>query len=145
MAERPREARFVLINVQLYSLNHKIAFWATLWSIRGNISALPESFNAKKLCSRVLWRVSVTGNVRTSSIACWKARDRLSIHDNWTFFASSYGFRCYKQILVEVGIFSKGWVTLSASFRWKGTSPTNFCWCQKAGVITLHTVSKYRP
>jgi len=26
------------------------------------------------------------GNVRTSSIARWKARGRLPIRDNWTFF-----------------------------------------------------------
>jgi len=30
------------------------------------------------------------GNVRTSSIARWKARARLPIRHNWTFFASSY-------------------------------------------------------
>jgi len=29
------------------------------------------------------------GNVRTSCIARWKARDRLPIHNNLTFFASS--------------------------------------------------------
>jgi len=32
------------------------------------------------------------GNVRTPSIARWKARGRLSIRDNWTFLASSYGW-----------------------------------------------------
>jgi len=32
----------------------KLHFRATLWGIRGNISALPESFNANKICSRVL-------------------------------------------------------------------------------------------
>jgi len=41
------------IKVQLYSQNHKIAFLATLWGQHGNISALSESFNTKKLCSRV--------------------------------------------------------------------------------------------
>ena len=30
------------------------------------------------------------GNVRTSSIARWKAREWLSIRHKWTFFASSY-------------------------------------------------------
>ena len=30
------------------------------------------------------------GNVQTSSIARWKARGRLPIRDNRTFFASSY-------------------------------------------------------
>jgi len=26
---------------------------------------------------------------------------------------------------------------LSANFRWKGTSPPNYCWCQKTRVILL--------
>jgi len=38
---------------------------------------------------------------------------------------------------VKVGIFQRGWVTLSADFRWKGASQTNHCWCQKTRVITL--------
>jgi len=37
------------INVQLYSLNHKIAFEPPYGGIRDNISALSESFNANKL------------------------------------------------------------------------------------------------
>ena len=32
------------------------------------------------------------GNVRTPSIARWKARGRLYIRHNWTFFAISYGW-----------------------------------------------------
>ena len=45
-------------------------------------------------------------------------------------------FRRYNQILVKVGVF-KGWVILSANFRWKRTSSTNLCWYQKTRVITL--------
>jgi len=41
-----------------------------------------------------------------------------------------------KQILVEVGVFQRGWVTLRENFRWKGISPTNLCWYQKTRVIT---------
>ena len=33
--------------------------------------------------------------------------------------------------------FEGGWVTLSADFRGKGASPTNYCWCQKTRVIAL--------
>ena len=33
--------------------------------------------------------------------------------------------------------FSKGWVTLSADFRGKGTSPTNHSWYQSSRVIAL--------
>ena len=72
-----------------------------------NIAA--RSFLSKKLCSRLhsievdfyskkKGKVAlfeppfgrVRGNVRTSSIARWKARVRLPIRHNWTFFASSY-------------------------------------------------------
>jgi len=38
---------------------------------------------------------------------------------------------------VEVGVFRKRWVTLSANFRQKGASPTNHCWCQNSRVIAL--------
>ena len=39
--------------------------------------------------NKILGRVR--GNMCTSSKARWKARGRLPIRDNWTFFASSYG------------------------------------------------------
>jgi len=42
-----------LINTQRYSQNHKIAF-VSHPGIRSNISTLCESFNTKKLCSKVL-------------------------------------------------------------------------------------------
>jgi len=68
------------------------------------------SFHTKKLFSRLLsrevefylhkqrYRVFVPpfgglrGNVHGSSMACWKARGRLLISANWTFFASYYGW-----------------------------------------------------
>ena len=48
--------------VDFYSKNEKNPFWATLSGLRGN--------------------------VRTPSIARWKARDRLYIRHNWTFLLS---------------------------------------------------------
>ena len=39
--------------------------------------------------------------------------------------------------MVEVGAFKKGWVSLSANFRRKGTSPTNICWYQKTIMMSL--------
>ena len=33
--------------------------------------------------------------------------------------------------------FRRGWVILSADFRGKGASPTNYCWCQSSRVIAL--------
>ena len=39
-------------------------------------------------------------------------------------------WRRYKRKSVEVGVFRRGWVTLSADFRGKGASPTNHSWYQ---------------
>jgi len=68
------------------------------------------SFHTKKLCSRLFsrevefywhkqrYRVFVPpfgglrGNVHGSSMARWKARGRLPISANWTFFASYHGW-----------------------------------------------------
>ena len=86
---------------------------------------MADSFHTKKLCSRLylteiefyqkkkqkivfeppFW--GLRGNVRTPSIACWKARGRLPIHRNYTF---SYLLQlsCYKRKSVKVGIFRRG-------------------------------------
>ena len=45
--------------------------------------------------------------------------------------------RHYKWKCVGFGVFRRGWVTLSADFTGKGTSPTNQCWCQKTRVIAV--------
>ena len=58
-----------------------------------------------------------------------------NIHEIRTIVASP--FLRYKQIMVEVSFFQKGWVTLSANFRRKGTSPTDIFWYQKTRLITL--------
>ena len=85
-----------------------------------------ESCHTKKLCSRLFSRevefywhkqrylvfvppfvtFGLRGNVHVSSMARWKARGRLPISANWTFFASYHGwgtmsrywwkFRCLK-------------------------------------------------
>ena len=63
-------------------------------------------------------------------MARWKARGRLYIRRNWTFFAISYN--TVETSWVVIGRsrrFSKV-ITLSADFRGKGASPTNHCWCQ---------------
>jgi len=57
-------------------------------------------------------------------------------------------FRCllrlrrYEWKSVEVGIFRRGWVTLSANFRGKGASPTNHCCSQKTRVIAVSCGNK---
>ena len=88
------------INVQRYSQNHihNCIFGPPYVRIGRNVSGLFESFNARKLCSRVSWRAflsqplgGLTGNVCDSSLAGWKACSRLPINYNWIFFAISYG------------------------------------------------------
>jgi len=46
------------------------------------------------------------------------------------------------EILVEVGVFQRGWFALSAIFRSKGTSPTDFFWYQKTRVLRFYVLSK---
>jgi len=90
-----------------------------------------ESFLSTKFCSR-LHSIEVDfyskmksslfeppfgrlrGNVRTSSIARWKARVRLPIRHNWTFFASSYCWDVTGKNLSTWAIFEGRWVTLIA-------------------------------
>ena len=40
--------------------------------------------------------------------------------------------RRYEQILIEIVLFERGWVTLSANFRGKGGFSTNEFWRQKS-------------
>jgi len=80
--------------------------------------------------------------VRTSSIAWWKARGRLPIRDNWTFFASSYGSDFISRYWSKSAFFKRGWVILSANFRWKGTSPTNLYGVRKLEWLFYHMLSK---
>ena len=54
-------------------------------------SAVDLYSKAKKSLFESLFR-AVRGNVRTPSMARWKARGRLCIRHNWTFFAISYGW-----------------------------------------------------
>ena len=53
------------------------------------------------------------------------------------FFRYLLRLRRYERKSVEVGVFRRGWVTLTADSRQKGASPTNHCWCQKTRVIGL--------
>ena len=80
---------------------------------------------------------ALRGNVRTPSTARWKARGRLYIRRNWTFFAVSYGWDVMSGNRPKSAFFEGGCVTLSADFRGKGASPTNHCWYQSSRVIAL--------
>ena len=77
------------------------------------------------------------GNVHGSSMARWKARGRLPISANWTFFRQLSRLRRYEQILVEIVLLERGWITLSANFMRKGGSSINEFWRQKTRVPGL--------
>ena len=79
----------------------------------------------------------LTGNVRTPSIARWKAYGRLYIRHNWTVFTISYGWHVISGNLSKSAFLEGGWVTFSTDFRGNGASPTNCCWCQSSRVIAL--------
>jgi len=67
----------------------------------------------------------VRDNPRPLLMARWKARRRLPIRHNWTFFASSYRWDVTGGNLSMWAIFKGGWVTSIAHFGWKVTSLTN--------------------
>jgi len=126
------------INVQLYSLNHKIV---SLSHLMGHQAALLESFNAKKLCSRDLQRehqfYSLNSEVAFLShrledrrkewdiLSRWKARSRLPIGYNWTFLASSCGRGTTSEHTVRrIRPLLKGAI-LRLNIRLKGLPPTS--------------------
>jgi len=79
----------------------------------------------------------LTGNVHGLSTARWKARGRLPISANWTFFASYHDWGAMSRYWSKSLCSKGGWVTFSANFRGKGESPTNDFWHQKTRVPGL--------
>ena len=63
------------------------------------------------------------GNVRTPSMARWKAHGQLPIRHDWTFPTISYGWDVISGNLSKSAFLEGRWITLSANFRRKGTSP----------------------
>ena len=71
-------------------------------------------------------------------MARWKAHGMVDfIFAVIELFRHLLQLRRYVWKSVEVGVFRRGWVILSADFRGKGASPTNHCWCQKTRVIAV--------
>ena len=60
------------------------------------------------------------GDVRTPSMARWKARSQLSIRRNWTLFAISYGWDVMSGNIVEVGVFRRGVGHFERRFQMEG-------------------------
>jgi len=121
------------------------------------------SFHTKKHCSRLFsrevefywhkqrYRVLVPpfgglrGNVYGSSMARWKARGRLSIGGNWTFFASYHGWGAMSRYWSKFCYLKGTSVILNENFRGKGASPTNDFWHQKSRVPELSYGEKKLP
>ena len=112
-------SRFYSIYIVVIHKKEKFTFWFTLWG---------------------LW-----GNVRTSSTARLKARGRLPVRDNWTSFASSYGWDVISRYWSKSALSRRGWVTLRANFRWKGTSPSTIVGIRKLERFCYLTVKTAWP
>jgi len=75
-------AEFIRFKLIFILKNDKFTFWATIWGTKGQL--------------------------RTSAIAHWRARSRLSIRDEWTFFASSYGWDVISRYWSKSALFRGG-------------------------------------
>ena len=103
--------------VDFYSKNEKIAFVPPFRGLRGNI--------------------------RTPSIARWKARGRLYIRHNWAFFAISYGWDVTSGNLSKSAFFEGGgslWAQISEG---RGRRPPTTVGVRVAAWLPFHVVSKY--
>ena len=69
-------------------------------------------------------------------MARWKARGRLYIRRNWTFFAISYGWDVMSGNRSKSALF-KGVGYFERRFQREGASPINHCWYQSSRVIAL--------
>jgi len=71
------------------------------------------------------------GNVRTSSIARWKAPGRLPIRDNWTFFAISYGWDVISRYWSKSALFRGGWSIWAQILSERGRRPSTIVGVRK--------------
>ena len=81
------------------------------------------------------------GNLHTPSMARWKARGRLYIRRNWTFFAISYGWDVMSGNRSKSAFFEGRVGHFERRFQREGGIAhqvrTNHCWCQKSRVIAV--------
>ena len=85
------------------------------------------------------------GNVRTSPIARWKARLNWgrtydSLFDIIELFSLTLTVETLSADIGPSRRSSEGWVTLSANFRWKGTSPPTIVGIRKLECFCYFTV-----
>ena len=81
--------------------------------------------------------------VTYASIARWKARGRLPIHYNWTFFASSYGWDVISRYWSKSAFFKGGGSLYAQISGERGQRPpTSFG--RKLDWLPFHVVSKFQ-
>jgi len=76
------------------------------------------------------------GNVRPSSYAHWKARNRLPISVNWTFFARCYGWGATSDYWLKIGDFPPTRAGLP-KISGRGVAPTNHSSSRKTRLNVL--------
>ena len=86
----------------------------------------------------------VTVNIHTSSTARWKGGGWRPIHDNWTFFTSSYSWDFVNRYWSKLAFFKGELVTLSAISRRRWHRPPTSVGIRKLEWLPFHVVSKYR-
>ena len=110
-------SRLYSIEIDFYSKNKKIAFWATLPGLKGKIS--------------------------TPSITHWKARSRFYIRHNWTLFAIFYGWDVRNGNLWKSAFFEGGgslWAQISDGMQ---CHPPSTVGVKKLEWLPFRVVSKY--
>ena len=68
----------------------------------------------------------VRGDARPWLVARWKARGRLSIRVNGTFFRCLLRFHSYESNCVQLGSCYRGSISLHSNFTWTGSSHQPF-------------------
>ena len=76
------------------------------------------------------------GNIRTLSIARWKARSRLPIRDNWTFFSSCYGWDVISRYWSKSALY-RGVGQFERKFYVEGDVAPNHCWYPETRVFLI--------
>ena len=108
---------FIRLKLRFIKQKQKIAFWATLWGLRGN--------------------------VRTPSIDRWKARGRFPIYHSWTFRYISYGWDVISGNLSKSAFFERGgslWAQISDG---RGRRPPTTVGVRKLDWLLFCAISKY--
>ena len=83
------------------------------------------------------------GNVRTLSIPRCKARGRLPIRHDWTFFAISYGWDVISGNLSEVGVFRRAVCHFERKFQMEGAVAHQLRLVSQNEWLPFRVVSKY--